>query len=163
MAKTWRNRSSSIQLKGFEEILEKLKEAGKKIDVDGKKVFKNAAENLRDSLYEHSTKAGLSNGLVEKIDEEFFENTNYWYYSVGWKKQKPSKGNPIPDTYKVMFYNYGTPSGNRMTKKGYNRGEETHHPKGSNGFIKKTKLAALKKNKKLYSDYLKSVLGDLKE
>lgn len=162
MAKTWRNRSMSLELKGFDELLEKLKEAGKNIDVDGRKVFENAAENMYDSLYEHSTKAGLSNRLIDKIDEEFIERTNYWHYSVGWKKQKPSKGNPIPDTYKVMFYNYGTPA-ERITRTGASRGQIHPHPKGSHGFIKKAKLAVVQKNKKLYNDYLKSVLGDLKK
>lgn len=173
---TYRNRSLSLELKGFDELLEKLQQAGKNIDVEGRKVFEKAAENVYDSLYEKSTKAGLPTRLVEQIDERFIEipSSNLWSYEVGWKKQKPSTSEPLPDTYKVMFYNYGTPSV-RKTKEGgqrvqingkwvtlgTDRGQESQHPADSHGFIKKAKIAAANKNKKLFKDFLKEILGDV--
>lgn len=160
MAKTWRNKSMTIELKGFDDVLEKLKEAGKDVDVEGRKCFEKCAENMYDELYARAKSAGLSMRLVEQIHEEVFERPNLWRYSVGWKKVKPSK--PLPDVYKVMFYNYGTPS-ERFTKDGQSRGKESEHPKGSHGFIKKAKLAVANKNKKKFKDYLNSVLGDLKK
>lgn len=99
--------------------------------------------------------------LEEMVHEETeIASNNVWSATVGWKKPKPK--DPLPDTYKVMFYNYGTPSGNRSTKKGYNRGQESAHPKGSHGFIKKAKLAAANRNKKLQKETLEKILGDLK-
>ena len=161
MAKTWRNKST-ITLKGFDEFLEALDEAGAKMDVEGRKCFEQCAENLYDELYNKAQKAGLDNRLLEQIDEKFIESGNAWYYEVGWKKQKPSKSNPLPDTYKVMFYNYGTPK-ERFTKKGYSRGIEEAHPKGSHGFIKKAKLAVVQKNKKLQKETLEKIIGELKK
>ncbi len=154
---------SILQLQGFEDFLEALEEAGAKMDVEGRKCFEKCAENLYDELYFKAKKAGLDNRLVEQIDEEFIENPNHniWHYEVGWKKEKPSKTNPLPDVYKVMFYNYGTPK--RTTVAGENRGEETTHPKGSHGFIKKAKLAARRKNKKLQQDTLDEILKGLKK
>lgn len=165
-----------MELKGFDELLEKLQEAGKNIDVEGRKVFEEASENVYDALYKQSVKAGLPTRLVEQIDEKFIENqqANLWSYEVGWKKQKASTKNPLPDFYKVMFYNYGTPSVRRTKEGGQRvqidgkwvtlnkeRGKESAHPEGSHGFIKKAKLSASNKNKKLFKDFLHRVLGDL--
>ena len=154
---------SMLQLQGFEEFLEQLQEAGAKMEVEGRKCFEKCAENLYDELYLKAQKAGLDNRLLEQIDEKFIENpnANIWRYEVGWKKQKPTTGNPLPDTYKVMFYNYGTPK--RATKEGANRGQEDAHPVGSHGFIKKAKLAVRNKNKKLQQETLEKILGELKQ
>ena len=161
VSKQWRNKSSTVQLKGFDEFIEALQKAGKSIDVEGRKCFEKAGENVYDALYSQAQKAGLKQHLIDEIDETVIEEHGLWKYEVGWKKQKPSTKNPLPDTYKVMFYNYGTPNGDRITKKGYNRGKETAHPKGSHGFIKKAKNAAANKNKKLYKETLQKILGDL--
>ena len=162
MAKVWRNKSSTITLKGFEDFLEALQEAGATMEGEGRKCFEKCAENLYDELYSKAQKAGLDNRLLEQIDERFIEKGNVWYYEVGWKKQKPTKSNPLPDTYKVMFYNYGTPK-ERFTKSGASRGKEEAHPKGSHGFIKKAKLAVVQKNKKLQKETLEKIIGELKK
>lgn len=173
---TFRNRSLSLELKGFDELIEKLQEAGKSVDVEGRKCFEKAAENVYDSLYEQSKKAGLPESLVEQIDERFIEipNSNLWSYEVGWQKQKPSTAEPLPDTYKVLFYNYGTPSVRKAKEGGQRvmidgkwvtldteRGQESAHPAGSHGFIKKAKISAANKNRKLFKDFLKDILGDV--
>lgn len=154
---------SILQLQGFESFLERLQEAGASMETEGRKCFEKCAENLYDELYLKAQKAGLDNRLLEQIDETFIENqsANVWRYEVGWKKQKPTAGNPLPDTYKVMFYNYGTPK--RKTATGANRGQEDPHPVGSHGFIKKAKLAVRNKNKKLQQETLERILGELKE
>jgi hypothetical protein len=162
MAKVWRNKSSTVTLKGFEDFLEALQEAGATMEGEGRKCFEQCAENLYDEMYSRAQKAGLDNRLLEQLDETFIEKDNVWFYECGWKKQKPSKGNPLPDTYKVMFYNYGTPK-ERFTKKGYSRGKVSPHPEGSHGFIKKAKLAVVQKNKKLQKETLEKILGELKQ
>lgn len=147
---------SMLQLKGFDEFIERLEAAGAKMDNEGRKCFEKCGENLYDELYLKAQQAGLDERLLEQIDERFIEDYGIWYYEVGWKKQKPSSTNPLPDVYKVMFYNYGTPR--RKTKQGHNRGAEEPHPKGSHGFIKKAKLAAARKNKKLMKETLDKIL-----
>lgn len=154
---------SILQLQGFESFLERLQEAGASMENEGRKCFEKCAENLYDELYSKAQKAGLDNRLLEQIDETFIENqsANVWHYEVGWKKQKPTAENPLPDVYKVMFYNYGTPK--RTTKAGANRGQEDAHPVGSHGFIKKAKLAVRNKNKKLQQETLEKILGELEK
>lgn len=176
MAKKWRNKSSLLQLKGFEELYEKFIEAGKDAEVEGRKLFEKCSENLYDELDGKGRSAGLPEHLLEEIVHEETEvvSKNIWSATVGWKKPKPK--DPLPDTYKVVFFNYGTPSGNRTTKTGgqrvqidgkwvtvgTNRGQEPAHPKGSHGFIKKAKLAAANRNKKLQKETLEKIMGDLK-
>lgn len=157
------NNKSIIKLQGFENFLERLQEAGVAMEVEGRKCFEKCAENLYDELYSKAEKAGLDNRLLEQIHEEFIENqnANIWRYEVGWKKQKPTETNPLPDTYKVMFYNYGTPK--RTTKSGANRGEESAHPVGSHGFIKKAKLAVRNRNKKLQEETYQKIIEGLKK
>lgn len=162
MAKAWRNRSGTVQLKGFDDFLEKLQTAGASLEKEGEKCFKECTTVLYDELRTQAQNAGLAPRLVGKIREEAImkSGANIWYYEVGWKKQKPTKSSPLPDTYKVMFYNYGTPS-ERFTKSGASRGKESDHPKGSHGFIKKAKLAAASKAKKIQKETLKKIIGDL--
>ena len=157
------NNKSVLNLKGFNEFAERLLEAGASLENDGRKCFDKCGENLYDELREKAEKAGLDERLLDQINEEIIElpNKNVWRYEVGWKKQKPTTGNPLPDVYKVMFYNYGTPT--RTTKEGANRGKEDPHPVGSHGFIKKAKLAAIKRNKKYQAETLKKILEGLKK
>lgn len=154
---------SILQLQGFESFLERLQEAGAKMDYEGRKCFEKCSENLYDELYDKAQKAGLDNRLLEQMIHEEVEggSANVWRAEVGWKKQKPTAGNPLPDTYKVMFYNYGTPK--RTTKKGANRGQEDAHPVGSHGFIKKAKLAVRNRNKKLQEETLEKIIEGLKK
>ena len=146
---------SVLKLTGFDEFLEKLQEAEKSSDVEGRKCFEKASDNLYDCLYDKAKAAGIDEKLLEQIDDRMIEDYGIWYYQVGWKKKKwNGKGEP-PDVYKVMFANYGTPK--RYTVKKYYRGEIKHR-----GFIKKAKLAARNKNKKLYKETLQKIIGDLK-
>lgn len=154
---------SILQLQGFEKFLERLQEAGVSMETEGRKCFEKCSENLYDELYLKAKKAGLDDRLLEQMIHEEIENknANIWRAEVGWKKQKPTAGNPLPDTYKVLFYNYGTPK--RTTKGGENRGKEDAHPVGSHGFIKKAKLAVRNKNKKLQEETLQKILGELEQ
>ena len=170
---TYRNKSSILNISGFDELYQKLEQAGKNAEVEGRKLFEHCAENMYDELYDKGKAAGLPEHLLEEIEEDMREGKGRWSCEIGWKKSKPKT--PLPDTYKVMFYNYGTPSG-RHTKQGgqrvqingkwvtlgTDRGKENAHPSGSHGFIKKAKLAAARKNKKLQKETLDKILGDLK-
>ena len=152
------NNKSILKLQGFDDFLERLQEAGADMENEGRKCFEKCAENLYDELYLKAQKAGLDNRLLEQLEEEFIEvpSKNVWRYEVGWKKQKPTAGNPLPDAYKVLFYNYGTPS--RKTKDGANRGKIDTH-----GFIKKAKLAARNRNKKLQEETYQKIIEGLKK
>jgi hypothetical protein len=142
---------NELSLTGFEELAEALNKAGKNVDVEGRKCFEKCAENVYDALEAKAREAGLAENLIEKIDEIITEKHGLWAYYVGWKKTRYNPRNLSPWA-KVAFFNYGTPM--RKTKSGQNRGQETAHPEGTHGFIKKAKLAARQKNKKLQKDTL---------
>lgn len=139
-------------------MLEKLVEAGKNIDFEAEKCFSQCCKVVTEQLKEKAVSAGLDDRLVSQIAREKWHKGNTFHFEVGWRKVK--KNNPLPDTYKVMFYNYGTPS-ERYTKKGYYRGKEDAHPIGSHGFIKKAKTASANKCKKLQKQFLADALKDL--
>ena len=151
---TWRNRGLTLQLEGFDELVKALQKADKSIDFEVEKCFSQCCKVITDTLKEKAQQAELDADLINKITRDKRHNGNRFYFEVGWKKVAPTKSNPIPDVYKVMFYNYGTPQ--RTTKAGANRGEEKKH-----GFIKKAKLASKNKVKKLQKDFLKDALKDL--
>lgn len=154
MAKTWRNRSGMVQLTGFEELYEAMRKAEKDADAEGKKLFNECAKTVKTELKEKASSAKLAPRLINEIQEEkkISKSLGIWRYEVGWKKAKANTDR-LPDTYKVLFFNYGVPT--RTTKAGYNRGEIKKR-----NFIKKAKLSAARKNKKLQENYLKKVLGD---
>lgn len=164
---------STLTLQGFDDFLEKLQEAGKKAEVEGRKCFEECSDNLYDELYSKSQKAGLDSDLLNKISKETVEvdNKNIWRCEVGWKKTKPTApGKALPDTYKVLFLNYGTPS--RRVKEGGQRIQidgtwvtlkENRGAESGKGFIKKAKLAAATRNKKLQKETLEKIIGELKK
>lgn len=158
---TWRNRPMTLNIEGFNELLIKLQAAGKNVDFEVEKCFSQCCKVVTEQLTEKAKSAGLDERLISKIQREKWHKGNTFYFEVGWKKAKPTYSNPIPDTYKVMFYNYGTPS-NRYTKAGYYRGKESAHPIGSHGFIKKAKIASQNKCKKIQREFLAAALKELK-
>lgn len=152
-------RKATLTLKGFDEFAERLAEVGGSIERTGKYAFYKAALNVRNELIDKAQSAGLDHDLIAAIEErhEADPRTGRFTYEVGWRKPRTIVvfNKQIPDAYKVIFFNYGTPR--RQTKSGANRGKEDAHPKGSKGFIKKAKLAAVAKNKALY----RSILSDV--
>lgn len=142
-------------------MLEALVKAGKDVDFEAEKCFSQCCKIVTEQLTTKATSAGLHPHLLSKMQREKWHKGNTFHFEVGWKKVKPSKGGPLPDTYKVMFFNYGTPS-ERYTKKGYYRGKENAHPIGSHGFIKKAKTASANKCRKLQKQFLADALKDLK-
>lgn len=158
---TWRNRNTILQIEGFDELIKAVEKAERNVELETAHCFERCADILYDELYGKAAAAGLDSRLLGQIDDEMLEDYGIYRYRVGWKKQKPNYSGPLPDTYKVMFYNYGTPNGIRKTRAGYSRGQEPAHPIGSHGFIKKAKLAARRKVKKIQKDALKNILEDL--
>ena len=149
----------AFELKGFDKFLEKLDAAGVNAEKLGRRCFYKCTENMYDELYEKGKAAGLDEKLLEAMNDRVIDKYNTWFYEVGWSKPHWNGSDAIPDAYKVLFYNYGTPE--RETKKGYNRGKESAHPEGSHGFIKKAKLAAAAKNKKVQRDTLAEITKNL--
>ena len=152
----YRNHDLTLKIEGFDEMIKKLQKAGRDVDIEVEKCFSKCAKTVTDTLVEKARGAGLAESLVNKIEREKWHKFGVFHFSVGWKKVKPSVGNPLPDVYIVMFFNYGTPR--RTTKDGENRGEI----KGRR-FIKKAKMSAWNKVKKIQRDFIAQTMNDLKD
>lgn len=145
----------TLQLDGFEEMIKKLEKAGRNVDFEVEKCFSQCAKVMTETLIEKAEAANLDQNLIEKIEREKWHKFGKFHFAVGWEKVKRTYGSdPLPDVYKVMFYNYGTPV--RTTKSGENRGEER-----GRGFIKKAKLASKNKVRKIQRDFLANVMKEL--
>lgn len=147
--------SGSIVLKGFDEYIQALTDAGKSIDKEGKQCFVQCAKEVNTALKSYATKAGLPAKLKNGIKSETILNdgAGIWHYETGWKKGKPNY-KKLSDAYKVLFYNYGTPK--RTTKKGQNRGKEK-----ATYFISNAKRSAMRKCKKIQKDFLADITKGL--
>lgn len=156
-----------LEIKGFEEFYEKLKQ----MEVDADKVaaqkFEECMDILETEMRKKATAADLSPRLIGKITRQTWgtnlKNTGEWMGAVGWKTTKVK--NPLSDFYKVVFYNYGTPTRHAHNDKqriningkwvtlGTSRSAVKKH-----GFIKKAKLAASRKTSTLMKKTLKEML-----
>jgi hypothetical protein len=145
----------TIELKGFDEFIQNLQDAGGKIDREGKACFEKCAKETEAQLIAKAKSAGLDPKLLRELKSETIQNNSagVWYFETGWKKGKPD-ANKISDAYKVLFYNYGTPK--RTTKKGQNRGKEK-----TTNFIANAKRAAARKCKKVQKDFLQDITKGL--
>lgn len=147
--------TGNIVLKGFDEYIQALTDAGKSIDKEGKQCFLECTKEVSTALLKYSTKAGLPSKLKKSIKSETVLNDNagVWYYETGWQKGKPNY-KKLSDAYKVLFYNYGTPR--RTTKKGQNRGQEK-----ATYFISNAKRSAARSCKKIQKNFLADITKGL--
>lgn len=150
----YRNHNTMLQLEGFDELITKLQQAGREVDFECEKMFSECCKVTTDTLVERARAANLDEDLLKKMIRKKWHRYNVFHFEVGW--EKPHKGKPLPDAYKVMFINYGTPY--RQTRKGEDRGRIE-----GRGFIGKAKKSAKYKVKRLQKKFLEDVLKDLKQ
>lgn len=146
---------SKLELKGFNEFIQDLQDAGGNIDKQGKECFEQCARETEAQLRAKAKASGLDQKLLNKMNSKTTQNTSagIWDFETGWEKGKLNS-KKISDGYKVLFYNYGTPK--RYTKKGANRGKEA-----KTNFIANAKRAAAKRCKKIQKDFLANVTKGL--
>lgn len=155
---------AKLELKGFDEFYEKLQKVSDNVDEVAEKKFNECVDILENELRTKAQAAGLAPRLLKQITKDTHIGKGYWRGEVGWKSSKQK--NPLSDFYKVVFWNYGTPT--RTVKKenvknqldgnwttlGKNRGSIMKH-----GFIKRAKLAASRKIKTLMKNTMKEMLN----
>lgn len=146
-----------MKLEGFDDMIKRLEKAGKNVDFEVEKCFSECAKTMTDTLVSRAKSAKLDDDLINKIERKKWHKYGVFYFEVGWEKVARSYGGEaLPDVYKVMFYNYGTPL--RATRDGQNRGKIE-----GRGFIKKAKLSAINKVKKIQKDFLARYVENLKQ
>ena len=154
-----------LQLKGFDDMLEQIKNAGGDIDHAAESCIREAAQIMHADLKAEMQSSGVDGALISRMPQPEIEvNGNVFTAKVGYKMGSYDPDNPS-DGYKVVFYNYGT--ANRKTRNdkrrvkiggdfvtlGTNRGAIPEH-----GFIARAKETARPKIKKAQRQTLKSIL-----
>lgn len=154
--------SMSVNLKGFEKLLDQIQEAGKDVNKAAEKAIKEEAKIYEEELKAEAKSRGIPDDIISEIKTELTAKNDTYTTKVGWKlgnydTRKPSKG------YKALFLNYGTVR--RQTARGENRGSipkgHEHYPKAEQ-FIYNAKKKARPKIKKSQQKILKKILGEVK-
>ena len=146
-----------INLKGFDKMLENIKEAGGDVDNAAKRAIKASANLTKNELISEARAKGVPTDITDEatwiIDNQAPDRYTArvgWDLSGGYNPKEPSAG------YKAIFLNYGTPR--RTTRKGYNRGEV----KGRQ-FIRSAKKKARPKVKEALQKIMERVMRDLEK
>jgi HK97 gp10 family phage protein len=132
-----------VEFKGFEELIEKLKDADKDVDKAVEKCVRKSAEIIDDQLRASMNSAGVAPSLIQDINPiRYAREGNSFSAEVGYKKGAYNPKDPS-DGYKAIFINYGTP---KITPR---------------NFIADTKKKSKNKVKKEQEKILNDILGGL--
>lgn len=154
-----------LQLKGFDDMLEQIQQAGGDVNQAAESCIRESAQIMQADLKAEMQSSGVDGGLVSRMPQpEIAVNGNAYSAKVGYKMGGYDPSNPS-DGYKVAFLNYGTANrrtqdskqrvmvGGEWVTLGANRGAIAEH-----GFIARAKDAARPKIKKAQRQTLKSIL-----
>jgi HK97 gp10 family phage protein len=135
-----------LQLKGFDDLLEKIQKAGGSIDAAADSCLRQSAQIMQAELKAQMQAAGVDDGLINAMPPpQITVNGNRYSAAVGYKKGDFDPNDPS-DGYKVVFLNYGTP-------------RRTMHGKvKARGFIEKAKKKARPQIKKAQQQTLEKIL-----
>lgn len=133
-----------LQLKGFDELLEKIQKAGGSIDRAADSCLRQSAQIMQKELKAQMQAADVDSALINAMPPPQIEvEGNRYSAAVGYKKGAFDPNNPS-DGYKVVFLNYGTPrrtKHGKVTARGFIQAAKTKaHPQ-----IKKAQRATLEK------------------
>lgn len=143
--------NSVLQVKGFEELLEKVQKAEGNIKEVTTKMANESVDIICDELKSAAIAAGVPSSVTDEITKEKASwHGNRCEAGAGWKLGSFNPDNPSQG-YKAIFLNYGTP---RRSKHGQVQGRF---------FIKKAKTASKKKVKKAQENALKEITGELND
>ena len=136
-----------LQLKGFDDLLEKIQKAGGSIDKAADSCLRQSAQIMQSELKSQMQAADVDGDLINAMPPPQIEvKGNRYSAAVGYKKGSYDPDNPS-DGYKVVFLNYGTP---RRTK---------HGKVAARGFIQVAKKKASPQIKKAQRATLEKILG----
>lgn len=143
-----------LKLKGFDDMLEKIKEAGKDADATARKVIEESAKIVETELKTAAAAAQVKSSITDEIKRTVEKEGDRYSAAVGWEVGNYDPRN-VTAGYIAIFENYGTVR--RQTRTGKDRGELKPR-----NFISTAKKAAKPKVKKLQKQIIDEVMGDLK-
>ncbi len=95
--------------KGFDELVEKIQNAGGSIDGAVNDCMTESAQIMQDELKASMRKTKVASSLISRMPPPSVEwNGNTCTAEVGYEKGKYDPKN-LSDGYKAVFLNYGTP------------------------------------------------------
>lgn len=136
-----------LQLKGFDDLLEKIQKAGGSVDAAADSCTRQSAQIMQAELKAQMQAAGVDGDLVGSMPPpQITVDGNRYSAAVGYKKGNYDPSD-LSDGYKVVFLNYGTP-------------RRTMHGKvKARGFIEKAKNKARPRIKAAQQETLEKILG----
>lgn len=149
----------SLSLKGFDKLLEQLKEAGKDVDTEAARLIKEDAAIVDTELRASCKASNVPDDIINEIRKRVQSGLNVYSAEIGWELGNYNPKNPSAG-YKAIFLNYGTVR--RHTAKGYDRGEIPKKPTAQQ-FIAQAKRKAKTKISKRHKEMLKKMLGEVAE
>lgn len=143
--------SIKIKFKGFEDTIQRIKNAGGSVDKAVETCMKQSADIVDAELKSQMQAAAVPAQLITAMSPpRVFRDGNTFVAKVGYEKGEFDPKNPS-DAYKIVFLNYGTPK--RMK----------HGKVKARGFIQKARRKALPKVKKQQEQMLNEILARLEE
>ena len=138
-----------LQLKGFDDLLEKIQKAGGSIDQAADSCLRQSAQIMQAELKAQMQAADVDADLINAMPQpQITVNGNRYSAAVGYEKGNYDPRNPS-DGYKVVFLNYGTP-------------RRTMHGKvKARGFIQTAKNKARPKIKKAQQEVFEKIVERL--
>lgn len=141
--------SIKLKLSGFDELFERIKEAGGSVDAAAEQCLKESAQIMQSELKSQMQKAGVDSDLIARMPPpEITKKGNAMIARVGYKKGSYNPDD-LSDGFKVVFLNFGTPN-------------RTQHGKvTAKGFIVKAQRKARKQIKLKQEETLNRIIGEL--
>jgi hypothetical protein len=138
-----------LQLKGVDEMLERIKNAGGDIDSAAHRCISQSAQVMQDELQAEMRASGVDGGLVSRMPQpEISVNGNRYAAKVGHKMGDYNPDDPS-DGFKALFWNFGTPN-------------RTKHGKvAAHGYVARAKKNASPKIKKMQQQTLQKILDEV--
>jgi hypothetical protein len=136
-----------LQLKGFDDLLEKIQKAGGSVDAAADSCLRQSAQIMESELKAQMQAAGVDGDLINRMPPpKITVKNNRYSAAVGYEKGEFDPRDPS-DGHKVVFLNYGTP-------------RRTMHGKvAARGFIQAAKKKARPRIKKAQQETLEKILG----
>ncbi len=158
----------TLNLKGFDKMLEAIQAAGGKADAAAEETLRECARVVEADLHSACDAAGVPASVSSAIGVDIEKSGNRISAKVGWKKGSYNPQNLSPG-YKAVFFNYGTPrrsvktAGERIQIDGNWKtlGTDRGAVAGS-GFIQTARDTSRPKVRKIQKQKLDEILKGLK-
>ena len=148
-----------LQLKGFDEMLEKLQKAGGDIDKAARVCMEKSVSVLEEYLIDEAAESGAE---TSEIFHQVTVNGNRVTGETGWKLGNYDSNNPS-EGYRAMFTEFGTGrhsargrGKDRETAAGHNRGSTEPRP-----FMAQARKRAVKPVRTIQRETLQNIIKEL--